>query len=107
MKRLTTTTAIAALTVCAFALSTFVSVFQSTYKFADDSPAAKAKCMACHTSKAGGKLNSYGKDVQTALKKANTRKLTAEILHSVDGLDSNKNGVKNGEEIKAGKLPGN
>jgi hypothetical protein len=106
MKRLTTTTAIAALTVCAFALSSFVSVFQSTYKLPDDSPLVKAKCSLCHTSKAGGKLNAYGKDLQAALRKANTKKLTPEIIRSVDALDSNKNGVKNNEEIKSGKFPG-
>src|ERR1043166_4577674 len=106
MKRFTTTTAIAALTVCAFALSSFVSVFQGAYKLSDDSPLVKAKCSLCHTSKAGGKLNAYGKDLQAALRKANTKKLTGEIIRSVDGLDSNKNGVKNGDEIRGGKMPG-
>lgn len=106
MKRIATTSVIMALAVCAFALSSFVSVFKTTYKLADDSDLAKAKCQICHVGKAGGKLNLYGKDVFGALRKANTKKLTSEILHSIDGMDSDKDGVKNGDQIKAGRLPG-
>jgi len=106
MKRLTITSALLGLTVTAFALSTFVSVFQTAYKLEADSPLVKAKCMLCHSSKAGGKLNAYGKDLQAAMRKANTKKLTPEILHSTDDMDSNKDGAKNADDIKHGKLPG-
>jgi hypothetical protein len=104
MKRLLTTTAIFGLAVAAFSLGSFLKVANDTYKFAGNSAAASAKCSLCHTSKMGGKLNAYGLDVKGALKGAKT--ITPAVLRSVEGLDSNKNGVKNGDELKAGKLPG-
>lgn len=94
------------LVVVALATASYDAVFMSTYKPAKDSDLGKAQCMICHTSAKGGKLNSYGKDVQAAMKKAKATKLTAAILKSVEGMDSNKDGVKNGDAIKKGELPG-
>lgn len=104
MKRILTTSGILTFSVAAFALGSFWKVAQDTYKFPDGSPAAKAKCMVCHTSKMGGKLNAYGLDLKAALK--GSKNLTGAVMHSIDGLDSNKDGVKNGDALKAGKLPG-
>ena len=105
MKRLLTTGGILGLTVAAFALGTFLKVATDTYKFPANSPAAAAKCQLCHVGKMGGsKLNPYGMDVKSALK--GTKNLTPAVLHSIDKLDSNKDGVKNGDALKAGKLPG-
>ena len=67
---------------------------------------ANAACGVCHVKKTGGKLNLYGKDLQAAMKKDNAKKLTAEIFAKVEGLDSNKNGKKNCDEIKADVNPG-
>ncbi len=64
-----------------------------------------AQCITCHTKPP--ERNDYGKDVLAALDKAKTPELTAEILKSVESLDSDKDGVLNGDEIKAGTLPGN
>lgn len=104
MKKLLTTSGILGCTVAAFALGSFFKVAQDTYKFPADSPAAKAKCQLCHTSKMGGKLNPYGLDVKAALK--GSKSITPAVLRSIENLDSNKDGVKNGEALKAGKLPG-
>ena len=104
MKRMITTTAIFGFAVAAFSLGSFLKVATDTYKFPANSPAANAKCTLCHTSKMGGKLNAYGLDVKAALK--GSRSITPAALKSVEGLDSNKDGVKNGDALKAGKLPG-
>jgi hypothetical protein len=104
MKRILTTSVILGFAVAAFSLGSFLKVAQDTYKFPAGSAAGAAKCSLCHTSKMGGKLNAYGTDVKAALKGSKT--MTPAVLHSVDGLDSNKDGVKNGDALKAGKLPG-
>lgn len=103
MKRLLVTSGVMAFAVAAFALGAFAKIADSTYKFPAGSDAEKAKCALCHTSKMGGKLNAYGTDLKAALK--GSKKLTPEVLHSIDGLDSNKDGTKNGDALKAGKLP--
>ena len=104
MKRIISTTAILGLAVCVFALGSMVKVVQDTYKYPATSIAGTAKCMLCHAGKMGGKLNGYGTDLKTALKGSKT--LTAAVLHSVDAKDSDGDGVKNGDELKAGKNPG-
>lgn len=98
--------AVTALFASAFALGNFAPVFTAKYKVGKDSKLAKAACGVCHASAKGGKLNPYGEDLKAALKAAGTKKLTAEILEKVEKLDSNKNGVKNIDEIKKDMLPG-
>lgn len=96
-----------ALGVSAFSLSTFYNTFTTTYKVEKDSALGKQACQICHVNKRGGKqLNPYGKDVQAALHAAGVKKITAEILHKVDKLDSTKSGMTNLEKIRAGKNPG-
>lgn len=80
------------------------AVFNKTYPAPKDSALAKAKCTACHVK--GKELNVYGKDLQKAMQEKKTKDLTAEILKSIENLDSDKDGVSNGEELKAGTLPG-
>jgi len=104
MKRIISTAAILGLAVCALALGTMLKVVQDTYKFKPDSDAAKAKCMLCHLSKMGGKLNPYGNDLKVALKGSKT--LTPAILHSIDNKDSTGSGMTNGEKLRTGKNPG-
>lgn len=106
MKRILTLIGLVGITSLAFALSTYTKVFYTTYNIKPDSKLAKANCAVCHATAKGGKLNPYGTDLSAALKAANTKKLSAEILHKVDNLDSNKDGVKNGDSIKADKNPG-
>lgn len=90
----------------ALATASFDAAFMSTYKVQKDSVLGKAQCMICHAGAKGGKLNSYGKDVQAAMRKAKATKLTPAILKSVEGLDSNGDGMKNGDSIRKGELPG-
>lgn len=106
MKRLLTTSGIITITVSAFALSSFVGTLSSAYGLKADGTVAKSKCAACHMSKGGGKLNAYGLDLKAVMNKASTKKLTSEILHGIDGKDSDKDGTSNGDELKADRLPG-
>jgi hypothetical protein len=104
MKRIISTTAILGLAIGIFALGNMVKVVQDTYKYPATSAAGTAKCMLCHVGKMGGKLNGYGSDLKVALK--GSKSLTAAMLHSVDAKDSDGDGAKNGDELKAGKNPG-
>jgi hypothetical protein len=94
------------LSLSAWAVGTFIKVFDSTYNIQKGSSLGKAKCMVCHSEPNGKKMNPYGSDLKAAMKAANTKKLTVEVLKSVENLDSNGDGVKNIDEIKADKLPG-
>ncbi|MBS1704999.1 MAG: hypothetical protein JST40_03935 [Armatimonadetes bacterium] len=107
MKRLLYTCIGVGILASAMAMSASVKVFETKYGVKPASNLGKAKCGVCHAGAKGGKaLNSYGKDLAAAMKAANTKKLTADILAKVEGLDSNKNGKKNVDEIKADVNPG-
>ncbi|MCB8931822.1 MAG: hypothetical protein M9921_02810 [Fimbriimonadaceae bacterium] len=106
MKRLTMVGLVMALAVFALAFSTFVKTFDATYKIEKTSKLGKVGCALCHTSAKGGKLNPYGEDLKKVLTAANTKKLTPELLKKAEGLDSDKDGVKNLEEIKGDRFPG-
>jgi hypothetical protein len=103
MKRLLSSAAIFGFAVAALALGAYTKVVQDTYKLPAGSPAAAAKCSLCHAGKMGGKLNAYGIDLKGAMK--GSKAITPAMLHAIDRLDSNKDGVKNAEALKAGKLP--
>jgi len=92
----------------ALALSTTASwkVFEAKYHIQTDSKLGTAKCVVCHVSKKGGKLNVFGKDLQAAMKAESTKKLTPELLAKIEGLDSLKDGQTNIAKIKADKNPG-
>lgn len=107
MKRTMTAILALGLAASAMTLATFDSVFVKTYSLPKGSKIESANCMSCHEKKTGGKLNSYGLDLQKAMKAAKSRKLTPEILKAVEGLDSNKNGKTNLQDIKSDTLPGN
>lgn len=106
MKRLFTVFGLAGLCAMAMALSAFNKVFHDKYGIKDDSTLGKASCAACHMKATGGKLNPYGKDIQSAMKAERATKLSAAILGKVEGLDSDKDGKKNIDEIKADTMPG-
>ncbi|MGQ9542125.1 MAG: hypothetical protein ACUVTY_13690 [Armatimonadota bacterium] len=92
------------LMVTALATPKYFVVCKKTYPAVPNSELAKAKCTVCHMK--GKELNVYGKDVDKVLKEKKTKELTAEILKSIEKLDSDKDGVSNGDELKAGTLPG-
>ncbi len=106
MKRIATILLFAAVAASSLGLATFFKVFAGTYKAPAGSDLSKAMCRACHTSLKGKEVNLYGADVQKALHAASAKMITADILRKVEGLDSDKDGVKNGDELKKGTLPG-
>lgn len=90
--------------VVAWAFPPFLKVFTDTYKVKATSALGKASCATCHPAKnKTDKLNPYG----AALKKNLVGgKVTKASLAKVEKLDSDKDGVSNIKEIKAGTLPG-
>lgn len=101
MNKALTTVAAAALGVLAIAGPAWVGLFEKTYSVKPGSNLKKAKCAVCHTK--GKELNAYGKDLENAL--GESKKPTVETLRAVEQLDSDKDGVKNIDAIKADKLP--
>jgi len=104
MKLLATTILTLGLMVGVLATPAYLGTFRKTYRPPKDSALMKANCNACHST--GTQLNSYGKDVQKAMQAKKTKDLTAEILKSIEKVDSDKDGVLNVNEIRAGTLPG-
>lgn len=76
--------------------------FEKQYTPKKDSKIVKAKCSLCHTK--GKVLNPYGLDLEKAAKGSKTP--TAATYKAVENLDSDKDGVKNVDEIKKDTLPG-
>ncbi len=65
-------------------------------------------CKVCHAGAVGkkGDLNLYGLALQKSKLPADAKKLTIEDLLAIGKEDSDKDGVLNGDEIKAGTSPG-
>lgn len=106
MKRFSLIFALGGIAAIAMAFSPFVKGFDDHYKIKKDSTLGKAACMSCHVGAKGGKLNAYGISLQGAMKEAKTKKLTPAVLEKVEGLDSDKDGMKNLDEIKKDRNPG-
>lgn len=102
---ITTSIAILGIGAVAMAKTPFVKDFASTYGVDKTTALGQAKCAACHVGKSA-KVNAYGADLQVAMRKEDTKVLTGSVLKKVEGLDSDKDGKNNLEEIKAGTLPG-
>jgi uncharacterized membrane protein len=84
----------------------FVDVVLKVYAPKEGSALLKATkaCTACHAD-APPKLNPFGLDLKVALKTANSKKLTAAILQTVESLDSDKDGASNRDELQGGTDP--
>jgi hypothetical protein len=106
MKRLATVFGMTALAVFAFSMVPFTKLFGSAYGVKSGTKLGDAKCMVCHLSTKGGKLNAYGKDIDLVMKKQATKKMTLDHLKAVEEMDSDGDGFKNIDEIKADRLPG-
>jgi mono/diheme cytochrome c family protein len=106
MKRLLGITALVGIATMAMAMAGFNKVFDTNYKVEKSSALGKASCGLCHASAKGGKLNPYGADLAAEMKKAGSKKLTPAILKAVEGMDSDKDGKSNLDEIKADTHPG-
>jgi cytochrome c553 len=89
----------------AVATPTDLGTFKQVYSPKEGSALASAACLTCHSKMPPSKteLNPYGKDVQKA---AAGKPIDEKILRSIENLDSDKDGVSNVNEIKAGTLPG-
>jgi hypothetical protein len=103
MKRTLAAMILIGMVTMAMALLSYRAVFDAKYNPAKDSDIGKAKCALCHVGMTK-KLNPYGLDLQKAL--GGSKKMTPEILSKMEALDSDKDGVSNIDEIKAGTLPG-
>ncbi len=100
-------TLLGALTSSAWAFAGYMKPLAEVYPVPATTDLAKAKCAVCHSSPMkGDKLNAYGEDLAAALKARKSVKLTADALKDVAALDSDKDGVGNGEELRAGMHPG-
>jgi predicted CXXCH cytochrome family protein len=82
------------------ALPDYHTAFVRLYAPKADTALAKARCQLCHTTPEGGRRNPYGEDFG----KQNTRDAAA--FRAIEKLDSDKDGVSNLDEIRAGTLPG-
>lgn len=91
----------------ALALPIFTASFNGVYKIQKGSALDKAGCAVCHTAIGAAKLNAYGEDLKKSMAALKTgKKLTPAALKKIENIDSDKDGVKNGAEIKKGTLPG-
>ncbi len=95
----------ATLAVAALAHPPMIAEFNKVAKPPKDSALAKGACAICHVGMEP-KLNPYGKDMAAAMKALKTKKLTDAVLKRIAKLDSDKDGVSNADELKAGTLPG-
>lgn len=102
MRRILTVLAATAFVLAAFALPAFNPVLTAKYHPAKGSDLDKARCGACHVGMTK-KLNPFGTDLGKAV---GGGKVTPEGLAKVEDMDSDKDGAKNGAELRAGKLPG-
>lgn len=97
--------ALTAVCATAFAFPMYWNVFKTTYNVKKESSLDKANCSVCHVGKTT-KLNPYGLDVKAAMATLKVKAVTPDVLKKIENLDSDKDGVKNIVEIKAGTLPG-
>lgn len=104
MRMIATTVLACGVMLSALATPKMQPLFNRTYPVGKDSDVAKAKCAVCHVK--GKELNAYGKDIEKEMQARKTKDLTVEILRAVEKLDSDKDGASNGDELKAGTLPG-
>lgn len=106
MKRLLFTALAVGTMATAMSLAAFSKPFHEKYGIKDGSELDKAACGVCHMKVKGGKLNPYGKDLSDAMKADGAKKLTAAQLSKVENKDSDGDGKKNIDEIRADSNPG-
>ena len=95
----------ATMAAAAIAYPTLIKDFEAFYKIDDKNALKKETCNVCHVGKSP-KFNPYGQDMKKVFGELKVKKMTVDVAKKLDELDSDKDGVKNGEEVKAGTLPG-
>lgn len=83
----------------------FLKLFLATYAIKPESKIGKARCLNCHLPPGPPDRNMYGAEVGKAMAAANSRRLTAEILKSVEKKQASK-GVTYLNRIKKDIPPG-
>jgi hypothetical protein len=94
------------LTTWASASAYMTASFRTLYAPKEGTDLAKAMpCLVCHTAMPATKtnLNPYAVDLAKA---AAGKPVDEKTYKAIEGLDSDKDGFKNGVELKAGTLPG-
>lgn len=105
-QRALTVLALVAMGTMALASIKMQGDFTKLVKPAPESELAKASCLVCHTAMGKKDLNGYGKDLAAALKAMKKKDLSQAVLNRIAKLDSDKDKVSNGDELKAGTNPG-
>ena len=82
----------------------FFALFVQHYRLEPYAPNAVAACRNCHTTPP--RWNLFGLEVKAELYRVGGRRLTAAMLEAVEGGDADQDGWLNGDEIRAGSLPG-
>ena len=108
MKKTTATVLVAVLAIVL--ASTGLATMDMQKDFNAKYPTAKAKCNSCHVKpmvkKGDSELNAFGKDMMAkALVDPKAEKRTFDYA-KIEALDSDGDGKKNVDEIKAGTNPG-
>lgn len=85
---------------------TFPPIVQSTYTLKAGGILSKSGCGLCHLASGPPQLNPYGAAIQTALKTAGTKTLSAAVLHSLDTQDADGDTFTTAAEFAADTLPG-
>ncbi len=97
--------ALIAVSAAAQARPEFWDDYVKHYGIKDGSTLYKTKCQTCHTSRPPQR-NDYGRAVRTAYRNAKPGQKMPDVFKAVEDLDSDKDGAKNIDEIKADSLPG-
>lgn len=79
--------------------------FRTFYAIQAESLIDKTGCQTCHTNPP--RRNEYGRALNQALGQSSAGRVTGDVLASIEAIDSDGDGVANGDEIRAGSLPGN
>lgn len=106
LNKLGTTVALLTAATAALALPSFVTDFKKLSNVKTGTALSKESCGICHNGMKTKEFNPFGTDLKKAMEAAKIKKLTPEVLKAVADKDSDGDGVKNSDEIKAGTLPG-
>ena len=88
----------------AYARPEFLDLYNQHYKIDASAPNGDAACRNCHTSPP--EWNVYGLAVKAEMQEVGARQLTVAVLQAIEGGDADQDGWLNGDEIRAGYLPG-
>lgn len=106
MKKLALITILAAASSQAWATGDYLEAFLKHYTVAEGSAVGTASCAVCHVSDSDYGFNPYGEGIVAQKEKLGATTVDAAVLTALEQEDSDKDGTKDGDEIKADTLPG-